>query len=183
MRIFLNLSFLLVLATFQVYALEGHSLALKGAGKMNSDAATINTGVTLYRASLSGDQVVPQVRSSTRGVAEFAPIAGGEALVFRLRVRNVEDMAGAYLHLGSKGSNGGMVANLTKVTTGFHIGFLPGMGPMDIFIQGVIESGDLMGVLQGQPVGDLVDKIESGLVYVNVMTLLNPAGEVRGQVK
>lgn len=184
MRIITILSFLVVpafLAGTQVHALEGHSIALKG--KMYSDAGTKSTQVTLYRAKLSGDEVVPQVRSSARGFADFTPIEGGDAVRFRLRVVNVENMAGAYLHLGPRGSNGSMVANLTKVITGFHLGFLPGMGPMNLYIQGVIESGDLKGDLEGKPVSDLVDKMNAGLVYVNVMTLQNPAGEVRGQVQ
>lgn len=41
---------------------------------------------------------------------------------------------------------------------------------------------DLVGPLAGMTLEDLVALIESGDAYVNVHTVANPGGEIRGQV-
>ncbi|EGG36330.1 hypothetical protein HMPREF9412_4480 [Paenibacillus sp. HGF5] len=42
---------------------------------------------------------------------------------------------------------------------------------------------DLIGPLQGRTIRDLIREFERGNAYVNVHTIQNPNGEIRGQVR
>ena len=50
-------------------------------------------------------------------------------------------------------------------------------------IQGVLTSSDLVGPLAGRTIADLVREFRNGNAYVNVHTIQNPNGEIRGQVR
>ena len=51
-----------------------------------------------------------------------------------------------------------------------------------ILAEGVITSADLMGSLEGGDLQDLLDNMVAGNAYVNVHTVENPGGEIRGQI-
>lgn len=69
----------------------------------------------------------------------------------------------AHLHYGAMGSDGGVAVDLTAdIMSGMPV---------------------IKGSFDASMVGDFVDSLMMGKVYLNVHTTMNPAGEVRGQLK
>lgn len=96
-----------------------------------------------------------------------------QELYYRLLVRDIEDVTAAHIHVGQPGEDGDVVALLfSGDPTGEFNGQLA---------EGVITESDLTGPLAGDMDG-LVQMLESGGLYVNVHTVVNPAGEIRGQI-
>lgn len=134
-----------------------------------------------FRAHLEGGNEVPPVATNARGQATFQLSRDGSELSYRLIVANIEDVLMAHIHLGAEDQNGPVVVWL-----------YPEGGPPPALIDGrfsgVLATGtvtedSLVGDLDGEPLGALVDEIQAGNAYVNVHTTANPAGEVRGQVR
>lgn len=106
------------------------------------------------------------------------------SFVFKLIVRNGTDVTQAHLHCGRPGQNGPVVVFLSAHDT----------QPQDIdgvFAQGTrrnenIEAGAAgCEELIGRPVNNIASLAAAafdGLIYANVHTVANPAGEVRGQL-
>jgi hypothetical protein len=51
-----------------------------------------------------------------------------------------------------------------------------------ILATGTITSASLVGALKGKTLNDLIVKMNEGNAYVNVHTMMNPGGEIRGQI-
>lgn len=101
----------------------------------------------------------------------------GDALHYKLSVRDIENVTAAHLHKGSStDSEGPVVAPL--YTGAKKSGEFSG----DL-VEGTIRAEDLKGPLAGKSIPDLVALMQSGEVYVNVHTAKHPKGEIRGQVK
>jgi hypothetical protein len=131
--------------------------------------------VTTYTAQLSGANEASPVDTRARGVAVLQLSADGTELRYRLVASNIDDVTMAHIHIGPVGENGPVAAWLYGPSTegGTHNGVLA---------TGTITDEDLIGPLAGQSLDDLVELIESGDAYVNVHTVANPGGEIRGQV-
>ncbi|MDQ0062185.1 hypothetical protein J2T14_004385 [Paenibacillus harenae] len=50
-------------------------------------------------------------------------------------------------------------------------------------VRGVLTAADLSGPLAGLTIADLITEFNNGNAYVNVHTVQNPNGEIRGQIK
>lgn len=134
-----------------------------------------------FVAHLTGDEEVPPVDTQAQGQAIFHLSKDGSELTFKLIVANIEDVTQAHIHCGPAGVNGPVVA--------FLYGFGPVVSPNGILSEGTISAADVIprpdspacpgGVVDFE---DLVAKMRSGNAYVNVHTIENPAGEVRGQI-
>ncbi len=143
---------------------------------VNGSCSTDNGGdlPTNFRAVLSGDNEVPPVESTATGEAVFEVIANG--VEFTLTVNNGVGVTQAHIHIGSPTENGPVVA------------FLFGPVPAGTDINGVLAMGtltadDLVGDLDGRPIDDLIEDLRQGNIYVNVHTLANPNGEIRGPIE
>ncbi len=136
-----------------------------------------NVGVVnMFFAKLRGRNEVPSVETDARGEAFFKLSLDKLSLKFKLDLFDIEDVVVAHLHLGSKGTNGPVVAFL----------FGPITNPVSIecaTLTGMITQDDLIGPLAGQTLGNLVNEIISGNIYINVHTVQYPNGEIRGQLK
>jgi hypothetical protein len=157
---------IVVLAVFALF-LAGALPALSANGPSN------------YRTHLTGAEEVPAVETRAQGQAIFKLSADGTELHYKLIVANIENVTQAHIHVGAAGVNGPVVVWL----------YPDGPPPQLIEgrFQGVLASGtitadDLVGDLAGQPLSALIDHINAGNAYVNVHTLANPGGEVRGQI-
>ncbi|MBD2870806.1 CHRD domain-containing protein [Paenibacillus arenilitoris] len=128
-----------------------------------------------FTAILRGKNEVPPVRTNATGSTLFQLNRAGDALFFKLTVRDIRRVTAAHIHLGPKGVNGPVVA------------FLFGDSPFGITVRkgvvtGRLTAANLMGPLSGRTIADLVREIKNNNAYVNVHTEQNPNGEIRGQI-
>lgn len=129
-----------------------------------------------FKAKLTGNDEVPSVNTKAKGDVKFKLSSDGKVLSYKLQVKNIVNPTAAHIHRGMKGKNGPPVANL------FAGPKKEGKISGDLS-EGTITDKDLSGELMGKTLGDLVQLIKSGEVYVNVHTDANPDGEIRGQIK
>lgn len=134
---------------------------------------------TNFRAHARGSEEVPPVETRAQGQAVFQLSADGASVRYRLIVANIVDVLQAHIHLAPVGEPGMVVAWLYP--SGPPAVLIPGRS-QGVLAEGVITSADLVGPLEGMELDDLLGAIRSGNTYVNVHTLANPPGEVRGQI-
>ncbi|MBP1992067.1 hypothetical protein J2Z66_003675 [Paenibacillus eucommiae] len=91
-------------------------------------------------------------------------------------VRNIANVTQGHIHLGPRGVNGPVVVFLFGPSK-FGISVRKGV------IRGVITASDLVGPLAGKSLAHLINEFQKGNAYVNVHTVQNPNGEIRGQIK
>ncbi len=128
-----------------------------------------------FSAHLSGGAEAPSVDTRARGVVKLSVNDAETQLHYELRVANIEDITQAHIHLGAAGENGSVVV--------FLFGFIgEGVTRNGLLAANTRTSADLVGPLVGQPLSDLIDQIRSQNTYVNVHTVANPPGEIRGQL-
>nr|WP_237691093.1 CHRD domain-containing protein [Paenibacillus caui] len=124
---------------------------------------------------MNGRNEVPPVRTIATGNAILRLNRAGDRLSFRLVIRNINRVTQAHIHLGRRGENGPIVAFLFGPSK-FGISVRRGV------IRGTLTRNDLVGPLRGKTIRDLVREMERGNTYVNVHTVQNPDGEIRGQI-
>ena len=135
-----------------------------------------------FEAEPSGAQEVPEVDTRTSGKLDIDFDLDFTEAKFRLKVRRGEKVTQAHLHCGRAGENGLVVA--------FLFGFVP--GGVDVngtLARGELTNDDITGADCMPGIGIPVNNIASlasaalqGLIYVNVHTVANLSGEVRGQL-
>jgi hypothetical protein len=128
-----------------------------------------------FTAELTGDQEVPEVDTDASGDAELEFAEGEDEIEYFIDVQDIVDVTAAHIHMGSEGEVGDVVATLYSDDAS---GELDGE-----LTSGNLGASQLEGPLEGQEIEDLVDLIEDGEAYVNVHTLENPDGEIRGQLE
>ena len=128
-----------------------------------------------FKAELSGAEEVPPVISNTFGEAKF--IRNGGNLNFELEVEDASGIlgvAGAHIHCAPFGQNGSVVAFLAGP-------FTPGYDGK-IEIKATITNASIINDTCGADLSALIASMEAGMSYVNVHSIRNPSGEVRGQI-
>lgn len=128
-----------------------------------------------FTAPLEGEQEVPPVETKGTGVAKFQLSKDGTELSYKLISSNIDGVTQSHIHVGAAGVNGPVVV--------FLFGFVAdGVSPNGVLAQGTITASDLVGPLAGMPLSVLLAEMEAGNTYVNVHTIANPGGEIRGQI-
>lgn len=134
-----------------------------------------------FRTHLSGREEVPPVETRAQGQAIFQLSKDGSELSYKLTVANIENVMAAHIHLAPAGQNGGVVVWL------YPADGPPGQlieGRTDgVLAEGVITEDNLVGLLEGASLADLVEEIQTANAYVNVHTDQNTGGEIRGQIR
>ena len=149
-------------------------LAFSGAASAVGEGKNHN-----FRTHLSGAEQVVPIDTRGQGQAIFQLSEDGMALHFKLIVANIEDVFMAHIHLAPAGANGPIVVWLYPAAPPP----VPIPGRSDgVLAAGVITAANLVGLLAGQTMADLIDAIDDGMAYVNVHTLAHPTGEIRGQI-
>jgi len=128
-----------------------------------------------FSADLSGDNEVEPITSSVTGTATLEAFT--DRIEFNVTVSGDANVTinAAHIHLGGADENGPVVAFLTPED--FTIAPAEGLT-----VAGEITAADLLDVLLGAPLEDLVQAFRDGGAYVNVHSLGNPGGECRGQI-
>lgn len=132
-----------------------------------------------FDIGLSGSEEVPAVTTDATGEAEVElEIEDGEVeLEVELEVCDIEGVVAAHIH-GPDGPAG--------TNTGVMLGIFSG-GPFsadddcDELVDREWDEDDLMSSLT-LPLEDFVASLVSGNAYINVHTMANPGGEIRGQL-
>jgi hypothetical protein len=137
-------------------------------------------GRSTYVAHLSGGEEVPSADTNATGQAIFRLSKDGDSLYYKLLVANIENVTMAHIHLAPAGVNGPVVVWLYPSAPPAQL--IPGR-TNGILMEGTITEANLVGLLAGQSLADLIANIEAGNAYVNVHTSQYPGGEIRGQVR
>ena len=122
-------------------------------------------------AHLSGGEEVPPVDTSAVGQAIFK--VRGDTLEYKLILANIADVVAAHIHCAPFGVNGPVGVTLFAGAP---------VSKSGILAQGPILAPDGGNVCGWADVADVIDALLSGDTYVNVHTLANLGGEVRGQI-
>ncbi len=117
-----------------------------------------------YIANLTGDEEVPPKTTDAVGLAALALNLETDQLYYTVRVSDVVSVTAAHIHVAPAGQNG-------PVVFGFYP--RPGGGPFD-------AANPIGGSLQLD--GRALLNLLTGYYYVNIHTVINPGGEIRGQV-
>ena len=128
-------------------------------------------------ADLSGSSEVPPVVTNGTGFAAFSINAAQTAIDYTLLTYDLVDVTQAHIHIGSPDVNGPVATFLFGLAD-------PAVNRDGILARGTITEGDLIptdGVFDGT-LGELLDHLRAGNAYVNVHTVANPSGEIRGTV-
>jgi hypothetical protein len=133
-----------------------------------------------FKAILSGEEVVPPVKTKAMGGALFDFGPDGKSMYFNISVKNLVDVTAAHIHVGAKGKEGPPVATLYPFGTSppVNAGTFSG-----VLAKGVITGNSLEGPLKGKPLTDLFKEIQEGNAYISVHTKQHPDGELRGQIE
>ena len=132
-----------------------------------------------FRARLTGDQEVPPVVTDTTGSFTAHLNKGQTSAEYTLRVNSGVRVTQAHFHCGAAGVNGPVVV------------FLAGFRPEGWDVDGKWVSNatitDANVILTTTPCGatlaQIFESARVGNVYVNVHSVANPPGVVRGQLE
>ncbi len=113
--------------------------------------------------------------SKGQGQAIFQVNREGTEIRFKLIASNIENVTQAHIHCcaNSEGT-AGVVVWLYPAAPPQRL--IPGRSD-GVLAEGVIRQSSLVGGLAGQPLSTLLDRIASGLAYVNVHTTQFPPGK------
>ncbi len=128
-----------------------------------------------FRANLSGNQEVPMVSTSAKGLANFNRVSATR-MTYTLTANDIDNVMAAHIHLAPRGQEGDIVVNL-------RVPALCTVEPTSISCQGAFTASQLTGPLAGRSLGALVRAMRDGRTYVNVHTTDFPDGEIRGQIR
>lgn len=129
-------------------------------------------------AALTTSQEVPATNTQAVGEARITFNTDLNQLVCTLTVNNIQDLNQAHIHIGKPGENGPVV--LWLYPNAAPPVLKPGRTD-GVLAAGTYNSSMLVGPMAGGNINDLSRALATGGAYVNVHTMANPGGEIRGQ--
>jgi hypothetical protein len=137
-----------------------------------SDACllTFPAGATAV-VDLTPDQEVPPLSSDQSGDA-FVALSGDERTLFiELGVQNIsrQDLLAAHVHVAPAGENGDVAMFIARA------GFT---SPVRV----TLDEGDFLPIPAAPTFAEFIQKLRQGGTYINVHTVQNMGGAVRGQI-
>ncbi len=137
--------------------------ATHGSGEIRGQVGSL-IPATDYIANLTGDEEVPPKTTDAFGLASLALNLETNQLYYTVHVSDVVSVTAAHIHVAPAGQNGPVV-----------FGFYPRLGG------GPFDAANPIGGSLRLDGRDLLNLL-TGYYYVNVHTVVNPGGEIRGQV-
>lgn len=135
--------------------------------------ATAKGHSTNFRTHLSGSNEVPAVDTNAQGQAIFKFSDELDSLHYKLIVANIDDVVAAHIHCAPAGTNGPVGVTL----------FTGGPVTLDgTLAQASVDAPDAATPCGWENLEDVREAMLAGDAYVNVHTVANPAGEIRGQI-
>ena len=131
-----------------------------------------------FNVVLSGAEEVPSITTMTTGQALLHVNKDRTELRIKLDIRDataIFGVAGAHLHCAPAGENGPVVA--------FLAGDAPPGFDGDVQIRASLSDASIINTACGVTMAELVDSMLDGSVYINVHSIANPGGEIRGQIE
>lgn len=133
-----------------------------------------------FEATLSGATEVSSVDTDAESRAVFD--RRDDRMRFEVAATGLENVTAGHIHAGGSGENGPVVVPLFSFASG-----VDGPESEARTVEGTLANAsftaeDFTGPLAGGTMEDLVAQIRSGEAYVNVHTVDNPSGEVRGKL-
>lgn len=149
------------------------ALGLGGLSLAGTGVAAGNGHQRNFRTHLSGENEVPPVETNAQGQATFQLNKSGTAPRYKLIVANIEDVVAAHIHCAPAGSNGPIGVTLFSG---------PATSESGILAEGTITEPDDLNGCGWEALDDALEAIRNDEAYVNVHTVENPPGEIRGQI-
>jgi hypothetical protein len=146
-------------------------------------SATPASPAELRGATLRSYDEVPAISSRAFGLFAASIADDAQSLTFTLIYTDLEggSVAGAHIHLGQPGVNGGIVVHFCGT------GGKPACPASPAALNGTATAADVVAVpAQGIAAGDIesvIRAIREGRAYVNVHTADFGSGEIRGQIR
>ena len=129
-----------------------------------------DSGLEQFEAPLSGGSEVPPLAVPGTGTATFTVV--GDALLFRLDVENMEEVRAAHIHgPAAVGVNAPVRVNLYSPPAG-----------TTFTGTGTVAQGAAPAPRAGADFDSVLVLLRNGNAYVNVHTVANPGGKIRGQI-
>lgn len=148
-----------------------------GIAPSNRNFAAHLSGKT-WTSKVSG--VTYAIDTQAQGEVTFKVSKDGRSIDFKLIVANIENITMAHIHIDNGAVVGPIVVWLYPRTPPLQL--IPGRFD-GILAEGTITASDLIGIMAGMTINDLVDRMNSGLAYVVVHTSQHPPGEIRAFLK
>ena len=133
-------------------------------------------------ALMSGDEEVPPVDTGAAGVTTFEVSEDGAEVTFKVIAWYLEDITMGHIHIAPAGANGPVVAVLVDFAP---LDATSGETRNGLLAEGTIAAADVAAdpdVGFDGSIGALVRAMRSEGSYVNIHTVANPSGEIRGQI-
>ena len=113
----------------------------------------------------------PPVNTNATGKADISSYnVAGDSISYNVNSTNIKNVTAGHIHFGKPGENGPIVFTMFKFD-------VPQSGVLQ---SGKITSDKLQGPLEGKKVSDLAFAGANGTLYMNIHTVKNPNGEIRG---
>jgi hypothetical protein len=128
-------------------------------------------GQAKFGFNLTGSEEVPPVETNATGMAEIsAYTVAGDSITYNVNVTNIKDVIAGHIHFGKPGENGPIVFTMFKYDPPRN----------EVIETGTITADKLEGPMKGKQVSDLGLAGANGSLYMNIHTVGNPNGEIRG---
>ena len=139
-----------------------------------------------YWSVLTGDQMVPPVRTDAMGYVGLKYPDDMSKMVYTVNAENIVNVTGIYFYLEDKNQSGTVVLDFLKAekdhkSNDAKIVNITSEGKTfgTLSVGGATEN-DLQGRLKGKSIADLHELMVDGKIYISINTKDLPNGEIRG---